>query len=141
MKQVNPSHVPLFNILIQYLAKRDLYTLSKKELLSTFRIPQVDLLILLGNSSLYVAEQAAKAYKSGLAKELMICGGIGHSTQYLVDNVQKHPLYHTIPVTDRSEADILKDIFIRFWNINANEIIIENQSTNCGANALEASKQ
>ncbi|MBX9851088.1 MAG: YdcF family protein [Cytophagaceae bacterium] len=136
----SPLHISCLNILIRFLARRDVPTLSKERLQSKFNIPQTDLLILLGNSSLYVASQAAEAYKKGLSKELMICGGIGHSTKYLAENVKKHPQYRNIETENRPEAEILKDIFIQHCNIPQEKILMENQSTNCGANAMEALK-
>ena len=106
-------YVSLFNTLIPFLAKRDISALSEAELGKGYNIPQADLLILLGNSSLFVAEQAAKAYQQGLAKELMICGGLGHSTTFLEENIKRHPKYNDIPVGGRAEADMLKDIFVK----------------------------
>ena len=138
MFRTDPQHLPLLDTLICFLAKRDLSALSKEKLTSEFNIPQADLLILLGNSSLFVAEQAAEAYKNGLAKELMICGGIGHSTKYLAANVRKHLRYQSIETENRAEAEILKDILTGYWSIAEKEIILENNSTNCGTNASEA---
>lgn len=138
--QPNQHHVSLFNILIPFLAKRDIGSLPARELQIIYNTPQADLLILLGNSSLYVAEQAAKAYQQGLAKELMLCGGIGHSTHFLKDNIQQHPKYNNVAVGGRPEADLLQDVLVRHWDIQPEEIIIESQSTNCGGNATEAYK-
>lgn len=131
-------HIALFNTLIPFLAKRDISSLTKSELQKGYNIPHADLMILLGNSSLYVAEQAAKAYQQGLAKELMICGGLGHSTIYLEENIKRHPKYKDIPVGGRAEADMLKAIFVKHWQIQESSIMLENQSTNCGSNASEA---
>lgn len=128
------------NILASFLARRDLPTLSREALQEVYSVPQVDLLILLGNSSLYVAEQAAWAFKAGLASRFMICGGKGHSTRYLAANVQRHPLYRNLPVAERAEADILREVLVRYQGIEEEAILLENQSTNCGANALEAYK-
>jgi uncharacterized SAM-binding protein YcdF (DUF218 family) len=136
--RADTSHAWLINQIIQFLAKRDIAELTGDYLKSAYFMAQADLLILLGNSSLYVAEQAALAYQHGLAKELMICGGIGHSTKYLTDNVRRHPVYADVEVAGKPEADILKNIFVKHWNILENEIILENQSTNCGSNAIEA---
>ncbi|MFD3001787.1 YdcF family protein [Pontibacter toksunensis] len=131
-------HVSLFNTLISFLAKKDISSLSESELGKEYNIPQADLLILLGNSSLYVAEQAALAYQQGLAKELMIGGGIGHSTVFLEENIKRHPEYKGISTGGRAEADMLKDIFVKHWQLQESSIIVENQSSNCGSNASEA---
>ncbi|MFD2245712.1 YdcF family protein [Pontibacter ruber] len=138
--QPNTRQVLLFNTIISFLAKRDVESLTRAALVEKYGLEQVDLLILLGNSSLYVAEQAALAYINGLAKDLMICGGIGHSTHYLAANVKQHERYHTLDVTDRPEADILKDVLVKYWGIPESEIMLENRSTNCGGNAVEAGK-
>ncbi|GAA4439976.1 YdcF family protein [Pontibacter saemangeumensis] len=138
--QPSQHHVSLFNILIPFLAKRDIGSLAARDLQRISNRPQADLLILLGNSSLYVAEQAASAYRQGLAKELLICGGIGHSTHYLEANIRQHPVYNSIEVGDRPEADMLRDILVKHWGIAPGEILLENRSTNCGGNATEARK-
>lgn len=69
------------NCIATFLAKRDLGELDAKELLSKFGVPQVDMLIILGNSIPYTAQVGAIAYKNGLASGIMIVGGVGHSTK------------------------------------------------------------
>ena len=96
------------NCIAAFLAKRDLDGLDAKELLSKFGILQVDVLIILGNSIPYTAQVGAIAYKNGLANDIMIVGGIGHSTKYLVENILNDSLYKDIDVEDKTEADIFK---------------------------------
>ncbi|MDV3428874.1 MAG: YdcF family protein [Bacillota bacterium] len=129
-----------FNKIISFLAKRDINTLSANELLSKFRINQADLLIILGSAIPYIAEVGARAYKKKIAKEIMIVGGIGHSTKYLADNITNNSKYKGIDVSLRPEADILKDLLIKFEGISQAAIITENKSKNCGSNAYEALK-
>ena len=74
------------NNIITFLSKRDINELSYRELVSKFGIAQVDMIIILGNSIPYITELGAKAYKNNLAKDIMIVGGIGHSTKYLIEN-------------------------------------------------------
>jgi len=136
--QPQQHHISLFNTIIPYLAKRDIGHLASEELEVMYDLPQADLLLLLGNSSLSVAEQAAKAYRQGLAKELMICGGIGHSTHFLEENIRRHPAYRNVAVGGRPEADMLRDILVKHGHIQPEEIILEHKSTNCGGNAAEA---
>lgn len=126
------------NNIIKFLSKRDIYELSCKSLFDKFGISQADMIIILGNSIPYIAELGATAYKSGLAKDIMIVGGIGHSTKYLIENVLQDNKYNDIDVNDKSEADILRQIIVGGENIEQNNIIIENKSTNCGSNAYEA---
>ena len=122
------------------LSKRDIDDLSCNSLVDKYGIKQVDMIIILGNSIPYIAELAAKAYKSGLSKDIMIVGGIGHSTKYLIQTVLQDNKYKGIDIYDKSEADILSQIISRRENIKLDEIIIENRSTNCGSNAYESLK-
>lgn len=128
------------NNISRFLAKRDISELSCKELVDKFGITQVDMIIILGNSIPYISELGAKAYKRGLAKDIMIVGGIGHSTKYLIQNVLENNEYKDIDVYGKSEAEILRQIIVRRENIPQDKIIIENKSTNCGSNASEALK-
>jgi len=129
-----------FNRIILCLAKRDINTLSANELSVKFGINQADLLIILGSGIPYISEVGARAYKNKIAKEIMIVGGIGHSTKYLADNITNNPKYRGINVFLRPEADILKDVLVKFEGISQAAIITENKSTNCGSNAYEALK-
>ena len=128
------------NNIITFLSKRDINELSSKALVDKFKITQVDMIIILGSSIPYIAELGAKAYKNGLAKDIMIVGGIGHSTKYLIENVLKDNKYKDINVNNKSEADILRQIIVKEENIKKDKIIIETKSTNCGSNAYEALK-
>lgn len=128
------------NNISRFLSKRDINELTCKALIDTFKITQVDMIIILGNAIPYISELAAKAYKSGLAKDIMIVGGIGHSTKYLIENVLQDNRYKDINVKDKSEADILRQLIAKEEDIEPEKIIIENKSTNCGSNAYEALK-
>jgi len=128
------------NKIITFLSKRDINELSCRELVSKFGISQVDMVIILGNSIPYITELGEKVYKNNLAKDIMIVGGIGHSTKYLIENILKDDNYKNIDVYDKSEADILKQIIVLKENIDPDKIIIESKSTNCGSNAVEALK-
>jgi uncharacterized SAM-binding protein YcdF (DUF218 family) len=123
------------NSIITYLSKRDIDDLSCKSLVDKFGITQVDTIIILGNSIPYIVELGAKAYKSGLAKDIMIVGGIGHSTKYLIQNLLQYPKYKDINVKDKSEAEMLRQIIVTREEIQQDNIIMESQSTNCGSNA------
>lgn len=81
------------NKIIKFLSKRDISELSCDALVKNFGITQVDMIIILGNSIPYIAEIGASAYKSGLSKDIMIVGGIGHSTKYLIRNVLENNKY------------------------------------------------
>lgn len=133
---VYKNDVEDLNEIIKFLARQDINSLSKAELVKKYNIEQVDLLILLGNSIPNIAMEAAKAYKSGIAKKIMIVGGIGHSTQELRDNINKK--YPDIETVGKPEADIITELLEQEFNIKTEDIIIENKSTNCGENARNA---
>lgn len=126
------------NTIAQFLAVRDLDDLSCGDLIKHFGIMQADMLILLGSSILHTVEQAAKAFNTGIAKELMIVGGIGHSTEILRENVNSHSQYAKLPVSEKPEAEIFKEIMVNYWEVPEEKIMIENRSTNCGDNAIRA---
>ena len=128
------------NKIIKFLAKRDVDLLEKQSLNAAHNLDKVDLIILLGNSIPYSLKVTANAYINKIADKIMIVGGIGHSTDYLRDNVSKHPIFSDTPVLGRSEADIFKDILIQHFSVDESSILLENKSLNCGSNAVEALK-
>ncbi len=123
------------NSIAAFLAQRDIAALDTEDLFQRLGQRQVDLLILLGSAVLSVAEMAGKAMQMGVARRLMIVGGIGHSTDLLRCAVASHPVYHTVPVSGRPEAAILADILADHYHVPLGQILIEEQSTNCGDNA------
>ncbi len=138
--QINLTKEQIENLnnISKFLARRDLTQLNKDMLLKKYNLKSVDVLILLGSSLIYTADLAAKIFKEGLIKKIMLVGGIGHSTHYLYDNMRKHPKYNKIELTNRAEADIYNDILVKCHGINPDDILVENQSTNCGSNAKNA---
>ncbi len=95
---------------------------------------RADAVILAGNAVIPVID-AAFDIASRQDIPLIISGGIGHSTTFLYHAVASHPEYNPIRTTGKTEAAILADIAQRFWSIPASNIIVEDQSTNCGENA------
>ncbi|KAH7149020.1 hypothetical protein B0J13DRAFT_550490 [Dactylonectria estremocensis] len=89
---------------------------------------------------------------------LVLVGGVGHSTALLYDAVRKHPVFHVVAddVDGKPEAAVLQAIAERFYNLSIQNsphretsgseaqgglcILVEDQSTNCGANASETRK-
>ncbi|HEY5561444.1 MAG TPA: YdcF family protein [Clostridiaceae bacterium] len=141
-KELNLSYNNVYdiNVISNFLARRDLTFLSKKELIEKYEINKADLIIVLGSSILETLEIGGTAFKNDLATEIMIVGGIGHSTELLRKKIAEHPIYWDINIKDRTEADILKDILIKHFALREEDILIENTSTNCGSNAIEALK-
>lgn len=136
--KISAEVVSDLNRIIKFLAKRDISSIEQRALKDSFNIEKVDLIILLGNSITYTLNVASYAFKNGIADKLMIVGGIGHSTSYLVANVYNNPLYKDTETSGLPEADIFKSILIRHLGMLEKDIIIENKSTNCGSNAVEA---
>ena len=126
------------NEIAKFLAVRDIDKLDCKELEKSFGIKKVDVLVLLGNSIPYTIKCAVEAYKNNLCDKILINGGIGHSTEILRDQIRKDERFNFIQVENRAEADIFFDIMTKVYNIPRDKIIVENQSTNCGDNALKA---
>jgi uncharacterized SAM-binding protein YcdF (DUF218 family) len=82
---------------------------------------------------------------------VVICGGIGHSTPFLYDAIARHPRYNSLAseVQGYAEARVLQIIAERWFGLTVSEptqtpevggltIIVEDVSTNCGANAYES---
>ncbi|MFN6943324.1 MAG: ElyC/SanA/YdcF family protein [Cytophagaceae bacterium] len=126
------------NSITSFLSRRDVPCLSSEELFTKYRIKQADMIMLLGNSNTYTAELAAQALKDGLGKHLMISGGIGHSTKYLIENIQKDERFKNLFVTGKSEAEILEQVILYHDKSLKNQLILEIESTNCGSNARES---
>jgi hypothetical protein len=135
----------------------DLY--NDINLISTFlshaQIPSLsthqpsDVLIICASSVLHQTTQVFKTLQSRpqLAKTLVLVGGIGHSTSLIYDAVARHPTYHKThdKIVGLPEADVLYQILTHYFDIKTPEdgcpqILIENRSTNCGANAVETRK-
>ena len=126
------------NEIARFLAVRDIENLDCTELERSFGIKKVDVLVLLGNSIPYTIKCAVEAYKNNLCHKILINGGIGHSTAMLRDQIRKDERFNFIQVENRAEADIFFDIMTKIYNVPSHDIIVENQSTNCGDNALKA---
>lgn len=135
---MNTNRQGEINRISSFLARRDIDELSAFALQKLCPVPQVDVLVLLGNSILYTTSIAAKAYHENLCKTILISGGIGHSTKFLYENIIKSPLYNSIDFCGRAEAELFFDILTRFHAVDASDIIVENRSTNCGDNAIKS---
>ncbi|OOQ90570.1 DUF218 domain protein [Penicillium brasilianum] len=124
------------NTLSEYLSDAEIQDLSS--------IPSVDYVVLCASQVLHGAEVIFKALQErpALAKCLVLCGGIGHSTHFLYSAVAQHPYYSVLAhdIDGLPEARVLERILDRFFDRIAItsqgcQILIEDQSTNCGQNA------
>ncbi|KIX01617.1 uncharacterized protein Z518_09343 [Rhinocladiella mackenziei CBS 650.93] len=108
----------------------------------------VDVLVLCGNAIIPIAENVFSVLEArpDLAKTLVICGGIGHSTRLLYEAVRQSRKYGYLArdIEGLPEAIVLRFILKEFYPILVEHIrsgtmrlIVEDKSTNCGANAIE----
>lgn len=122
--------------------------LSCPQISSIHSCPPVDLIVFCATAVLPVADNVFSALESrqGIAKVLVLCGGIGHSTQSLYEAVRKSRRYGSVAdeVEGLPEADVLNLILRKFYprlyeqiQSTTLKLLVENKSTNCGANAIE----
>lgn len=106
----------------------------------------VDCIVICASAVLTQASHIFSALESrpSLARTLVLVGGIGHSTSLIYEAVARHPTYHTISdqVHGLPESRVLLLILKAFFDIeriesNGCRVLVEDRSTNCGANALE----
>jgi uncharacterized SAM-binding protein YcdF (DUF218 family) len=128
------------NTLSDFLGKRDIHTLSCSALEEKYQISQADLLILFGGSIAYGCDVVGKAVSNHIAKNFMIVGGEGHTTDSLRRAI--NDACPQIVTAGKMEADIMSE-YIQ-WKYDLDHIWIERNSTNCGnniTNALDVMKQ
>lgn len=124
----------------------------------------IDVIVLCGSAILHTAEtvfRTLQQYQNSNARHshrliLVICGGHGHSTQFLYDAIAAHPKYRVLldEISGSAESRVLELIAVRYFGLpTANDdtasidqsaqkpgeifVIVEDQSTNCGANAAK----
>lgn len=123
---LSPEILMAANCLGSWLAQNDFSTAPQSA--------DMQLIVLAGNAVMPTIDAACRlASESG--KTLLISGGIGHSTSFLYQAITQHPRYHTIGINNQAEATLLADIAHIFWHIPREQIVVEDQSTNCGENA------
>ncbi|KAH8889426.1 hypothetical protein GQ53DRAFT_748157 [Thozetella sp. PMI_491] len=86
---------------------------------------------------------------------LVLCGGVGHSTSFLYEAVAKHPRYKEIADAAQGlpESRVIQKIAEQWFGLKVLDappqepqsqsglrIVVEDRSTNCGANASESRK-
>ncbi|KIV84980.1 hypothetical protein PV11_00725 [Exophiala sideris] len=130
----------------------DINTVSKflscSEISSLSTCQPVDVLVFCGNSIIPLADNIFSALEArpNLAQTIVLCGGIGHSTQLLYEAVRQNQNYASLAdkIDGMPEADVFKLILEQFYpkvieHINSGtcKLLVESKSTNCGANATE----
>ncbi|EAA33223.1 hypothetical protein GE21DRAFT_5466 [Neurospora crassa] len=130
------------NILSQYLSRPDVTSLSS--------VGQVDCIVLCVSSVLYSAQTVFDTLvrQPSLTKTLVLCGGLGHSTELVHKAVALHPTFKSIAaeICGLPEAQVLHAIWNSFYASQVDDpsaaprILIEDRSTTCATNASEARK-
>lgn len=106
-----------------------------------------DAIVLCVSAIFHCAETLFEAIQqrgSSLTPTLILCGGIGHSTPHLYTAVAQNPRYAQLAerINGLPEAQVMEKILNTCYpadNAGVN-VLIEDQSTNCGANATETKK-
>jgi hypothetical protein len=120
--------------------------LSHAQIPSLPTCESVDVLVICASSVLHQTTHVFETFQTRpqLAKTLVLVGGIGHSTSLIYDAVARHSTYREIhdKIVGLPEADVLYQILTHYFDIKKPEdggprVLIENCSTNCGANAVE----
>lgn len=135
--RLTPEQTQDLQTLIHFLAPCDIASLTQESLRTAYHIDQADLIFVLGNPSLEVAEAAAQAFHNGLANCIMVAGGVGHGTIFLRRAVAMNPKYAHIPTLNRSEAEIIKDVLL-VNHVPVDAMLLETKSTNSSENAENA---
>lgn len=130
------------NRIARFLARRDVSELTGEALRERIGKDKVDLLILLGNAIPGTAVLTADAYKKGIARRILISGGRGHSTPYLIENIQKTQycgLFAGVDTKTTPEAPLFAGI-LRDNGVPGAAVMIEAESVHCGDNAVKSLK-
>jgi len=133
--RATPELVRDLDTLAAFLALDDLGALEAAALRRAAGAGSVDCLVLVGNSVLHTAERAFEAFAAGLARQLVISGGVGHSTPFLRESLARHPRYRDLDRPGLSEAELLGSLAVARFGIDPAALLLETRSTNCGENA------
>ncbi|KAL4989703.1 hypothetical protein BDW68DRAFT_156007 [Aspergillus falconensis] len=139
MVAASPETVADINLLAGYLSNPQL---QLEDLPSS---PPVDCIVICASMVLHQAEALFHTLQDNpsVTKALILCGGIGHSTRYMYEAVAQHSRFSPIgnSIQCLPEARVLERTLDTFFDRAAItsqgcRILIEDQSTNCGENAL-----
>jgi uncharacterized SAM-binding protein YcdF (DUF218 family) len=138
---MTPEHVSDINTLSHFLSHPQITSLSSCD--------PVDCIVICASAVLHSATVLFTTLEARpeLTKTLVLCGGIGHSTSLIYEAVARHERYQSIKdeVRGLPEARVLEMIMEEFFHVEKIKskgcrILVEDKSTNCGANALESRK-
>jgi uncharacterized SAM-binding protein YcdF (DUF218 family) len=129
------------NLVARFLAHEQIQDLSSQS--------PVDCIVICASAVLHQAEQLFGVLEArpDLARIVVLSGGIGHSTPLIYEAVAKSTKYCSLAkeVVGLPEARVLEKIMERYFDVSAItsagcKILIEDKSTNCGANASQSRK-
>jgi len=123
------------NTLAGWLGTRDVSELSRLGL-AVHGLPPADLVILFGASLPAGWDLVGRAMADGAAERLLVVGGIGHSTDALWDLLERDG---RTDVRGRPEADLVAEHLAHHHGLT--DVLVERESTNCGANVHAALEQ
>lgn len=118
------------NLLGAFCGMRDIPALTGECLQAKYNIRQADVMALFGGSILAGGDLLAQAMQNGAAKNYVIVGGEGHTTQTLRDKV--HALYPDFITDGLPEAKVFQGYLQRKYGFAPR--LLECASTNCGNN-------
>lgn len=111
--------------------------------------PNIDVIVICASSVLHQAETlfSILQQKPAFSKTIVLVGGIGHSTKLIYNAVRQHARFAASAdsIEGLPESRVLEKLLHIYCNVEAitsqgSKILIEDKSTNCGANATETKK-
>lgn len=118
------------NVLGNFCGLRDVEALTAERLKERYNIEQADVMVLFGGSILCGGDVLACAMKNKAAKNYIIVGGAGHTTETLRQKV--HEAQPAIVTEGQPEAEIFNRYLKTVYGLEADHL--ETESTNCGNN-------
>lgn len=120
-----------------FLCHRDVEKLDAFNVKAFFGGSYADAVIVFGNDLPKTAEAGCEAWKQGLGKRLLFCGGIGHSTEILRARMEGEACYGSCR-KEGSEAELFAEIAMHKYGVPEQWILLDTKSSNCGENAENA---
>ena len=114
------------NIIGYFLARRDIDELSQEAMQAQIGQPQADVLIAFGGMIPHGCDIVARSFQRGLAKRLLLVGGIGHTTE--VVRAAYKDRVPELDVDGRAEADIMAD-YLKLCYVIGSDCYISNVCT------------
>ncbi len=118
------------NIIADYLAVRDIGSLTSDELYRRYGLFCADTAVLFGGSILQGGDEFASAIQNAVASKYIIVGGEGHTTDALRKRMNEE--CPQIETGGRSEAECFNAYISEKYGVKAD--YLETESSNCGSN-------